>query len=178
MRPRITTALLAVAALAASAPSIQAQAAPEGFAQELLGQFDESMKKFIALADAMPASAYGWSPGPGVMTVARVYGHVIRYNYMYPATSLGVPAPDSRDGAATEDLTDKARIVALLRESRDHVHRVVQGLPADLSQRTKLYGRDVNQAAVLLQLVAHMNEHLGQSIAYARSNNVVPPWSR
>jgi hypothetical protein len=32
--------------------------------------------------------------------------------------------------------------------------------------------------AVMLQLVAHMNEHLGQSIAYARANDVVPPWSR
>jgi hypothetical protein len=31
---------------------------------------------------------------------------------------------------------------------------------------------------VLLQLVAHMNEHLGQSIAYARMNGIVPPWSR
>jgi len=28
------------------------------------------------------------------------------------------------------------------------------------------------------QLVAHMNEHLGQSIAYARANEIVPPWSR
>ena len=48
---------------------------------------------------------------------------------------------------------------------------------ADLDARTSLYGRSVPQWAVLVQLVAHMNEHLGQSIAYARSNGVTPPWS-
>jgi hypothetical protein len=26
--------------------------------------------------------------------------------------------------------------------------------------------------------VGHLHEHLGQLIAYARSNNVVPPWSK
>ena len=46
-----------------------------------------------------------------------------------------------------------------------------------LGRTTTLYGRDVGEWAVMLQLVTHMNEHLGQSIAYARMNGVVPPWS-
>ena len=48
---------------------------------------------------------------------------------------------------------------------------------AALASDTRLYGRTVDRWAVLVQLVAHMNEHLGQSIAYARMNGVVPPWS-
>jgi len=48
---------------------------------------------------------------------------------------------------------------------------------SQLASQTQLYGRNVQQWAVLLQLLAHMNEHLGQSIAYARMNGVVPPWS-
>ncbi len=60
----------------------------------------------------------------------------------------------------------------------DHVRAVVAGMSdGDLEAGTRLYGRDVAKWAVLLQLVAHMNEHLGQSIAYARTNGVVPPWS-
>jgi hypothetical protein len=31
---------------------------------------------------------------------------------------------------------------------------------------------------VLLRALAHANEHLGQMIAYARMNGVVPPWSK
>ncbi len=61
----------------------------------------------------------------------------------------------------------------------EHVRRVVASMSSkDLEEKTRLYGRDVGQWAVLLQLVTHMNEHLGQSIAYARMNHVVPPWSR
>ena len=48
----------------------------------------------------------------------------------------------------------------------------------ELQGQTRLYGRDVANWAVLFQLVTHMNEHLGQSIAYARSIGVVPPWSQ
>ena len=49
---------------------------------------------------------------------------------------------------------------------------------ADLDAPTRLYGREVASWPVLWQLVAHMNEHLGQQIAYARMNRVAPPWSR
>lgn len=58
-----------------STPVLTAQAAPStaaGFAAEALLQFTESMNKFIALAEAVPADKYGWSPAPGVMTAAKV----------------------------------------------------------------------------------------------------------
>jgi len=171
--------LFLLGTLGTAAPAM-AQAAPStapGFVAEVMLQFDGSMEKFVALAEAMPADRYGWSPGPGVMTVAKVFGHVARYNYLYPSTSLGTPAPDGRAEDAAEDLTDKAQLVARLRESGDHLRQVVRGL-ADPSRTTEQYGRAVPQWSVLLQLVAHMNEHLGQAIAYARMNGVVPPWSR
>ena len=79
-------------------------------------------------AQAQPADKFGWSPGPGVMTVAKVYAHVARYNYLYPATSLGVPAPGGRDADAAENLADQAALVARLRESRDHVRQAVKSL--------------------------------------------------
>ena len=161
-----------------AAPAAAAQAAPAGFREEFLGQFDASMSKLIALAEAMPAERYAWSPGEEVMPVAQVYAHVARYNYLYPAGSLGVAAPEGIDPATMESIVDKERIVELLRGSRDHVQRLVREMPDDAMDRTtKLYGREVGQWAVLLQLLAHMNEHVGQSIAYARMNGVVPPWS-
>jgi uncharacterized damage-inducible protein DinB len=109
-----------------------------------------------------------------------VYAHVARYNFYYPATSLGVPAPGGEDAESIEQTTTaKADVVALLRRSGTHVQQTVQGMTDEqLATTTRLYGRDVPQWAVLLQLLAHMNEHLGQSIAYARMNGVVPPWSQ
>ena len=176
-RLRIVLPVLLVAV--AAAPG-QAQSAPAGFRDEFLRQFNNSMYKFIELAQAMPEDRYGWSPGEGVMPVARVYAHVARYNYYYPATSLGVPAPGGEDAESIEQTTTaKPDVVALLQRSRDHVRQTVQGMTDEqLAAPTRLYGRDVPQWAVLLQLLAHMNEHLGQSIAYARMNGVVPPWSQ
>lgn len=172
--------LLPLMLLALAAAPATAQRAPAGFRDEFLGQFNNSMQKFIELAQAMPEERYAWSPGEGVMPVARVYAHVARYNYYYPATALSVPAPGGQDAEGVEQSTTaKADVVALLRSSREHVRQLVRGMTDEqLAAPTRLYGRDVPQWAVLLQLLAHMNEHLGQSIAYARMNGVVPPWSQ
>ena len=176
LQPQLCLLLLAVAAAPASAQN----APPDGFRAEWLRQFNNSMHKFIELAQAMPEDRFAWSPGEGVMPVARVYAHVARYNFYYPATSLGVPAPGGEDAPATEETTTaKEDVVALLRRSREHVVTTVRGMTDEqLAAPTRLYGRDVQQWSVLLQLLAHMNEHLGQSIAYARMNGVVPPWSQ
>ena len=58
-------------------------------------------------------------------------------------------------------------------------HADDEELPGTLVHATAVALEDerVGEWAVLLQLLAHMNEHLGQSIAYARMNGVVPPWS-
>ena len=77
-----------------------------------------------------------------------------------------------------DEVADKERAIAILTESMEHVRRVAASMSSkDLGVKTRLYDRDIGQWAVLLQLVAHMNEHPGQSIAYARTNHVVPPWS-
>jgi uncharacterized damage-inducible protein DinB len=167
-----TVLLLAAAPVAAQQPDLSVR-------DEVLRQFDASMRKFEALARAMPESAYAWSPAEGVMPVARVYAHVARYNYYYPAEGLGVSPPAGVELDTMEEITDRDRIVDLLARSGEHVRSIAAvGEESEWDRTTRLYGRDVPRWAVLLQLVTHMNEHLGQSIAYARMNGVVPPWSR
>jgi uncharacterized damage-inducible protein DinB len=141
--------------------------------------FEQSSRKMVSLSDAMPAEDYTWSPGDGVMSVARVYAHIARYNYYYLESSLGIAAPAGVDLDSMEELTDKEAVRRVLIASVEHVKQHVPAMTvADLSRTVKLYGEDVSGWAVLLQLVAHMNEHVGQSVAYARMNGVKPPWSR
>jgi uncharacterized damage-inducible protein DinB len=155
-----------------------ATAMPTGFRQEFLGQFNTSMSKFMALAEAMPAEKFAWSPGPGVMSVAKVYAHVAHYNYRYPSHNMSVTLPAGVRLDTLEGVAAKAQVLALLRQSGEFVRTAVTEMSdAQLAAPTRLYGRDVHRWAVLFQLLAHMNEHLGQSIAYARMNGVVPPWS-
>lgn len=160
--------------------AVQAQESPESFLAEISGHFDASGAKFVALAEAMPASTYDWAPGEGVATVASVFMHVARYNYMYLHENMGRDAPVTPAQYRTweEGVTGKAEAVAILRASVQYVQTVLSEMDGDdIATQTTLYGREVGEGAVLLQLVAHMNEHLGQSIAYARMNGVVPPWS-
>ena len=190
---RTIRALFPLLLLAVAVPQVQAQTPapaaapaaaptppPPGFRAEILGQFNLSMAKFLALAGAMPEDKYAWSPGEGVHSVRRVYIHVARYNYNYPEMSMGVAAPagftaDSLDAA----VMTKEQVIDFLRTSREHVRTVIANVSDEqLARPTDLYGRQVPQWEVLMQLVAHMNEHLGQSIAYARINGVKPPWTQ
>lgn len=175
-------ALVAVvlAGTVACTPGRAAGQAPGDFMTEFDGQFGASARKLVALAEAMPESTYDWSPGDGVASVARVFMHIARYNYMYPHENLGreTPVPPAEYRRWEDEVTEKDEVVAILRASMAYVRTVADDLDAAaLDRETMLYGRDVGAWAVMLQLVTHMNEHLGQSIAYARMNGVVPPWS-
>lgn len=155
------------------------QTAEMAHRDQILRQLEASSRKLAMLSEAMPAETWDWSPGEGVYTVARVYAHVARYNYLYLHENLDVPAPEDVDWRDLESLTDKTAVREALLASADHVRRSVAAMgEADLSRTVTLYGREVSGSAVLLQLLAHMNEHVGQAIAYARMNGVVPPWSR
>ena len=176
---RTRSILLALlSGLLVSGPALAQIQSPD-YRDDILGHFGRSSSKMEMLSQAIPAELYTWSPGEGVMSIARVYMHIARYNYMYLEENLGIPAPSGVDWANFESITDKAVVVDLLGKSIEHVkHSVANMSEEHLMRETTLYGRQVAVWAVLGQLVAHMNEHVGQSIAYARMNGIVPPWSR
>ena len=141
--------------------------------------WEGSMRKVIALADAMPAETYTWSPGEGVMEVGQVYMHIAHYNYLYASQNLGMTLPEGVAMDEMESVRDKAQVMAALEESTAWAREKISGMTAEaLEADTELYGRTGPAWAVLVQLETHLSEHLGQSIAYARMNGVVPPWSR
>lgn len=137
----LATALAAL--LTAPAPA-QAQDTPD-FRAEFQGQFEATARKLVALSEAMPAESYAWSPMEGVMTVASVYRHVARYNYMYPHLYLGVEPPKGVDYETLEEGgSDKEEVARIMVESMDHVRTVVAGMSdADLAAPAELYGRQV-----------------------------------
>lgn len=113
------------------------------------------------------------------MSVEEVYTHIARYNFYYLQNSLGISSPEDVDVVSIESITGKDKVVAILERSINHVKKAVNEMPdSKLSEPARLYGRTVNGQAVLMQLITHKSEHVGQSIAYARMNGVVPPWSK
>jgi uncharacterized damage-inducible protein DinB len=178
---RAVPAAVAVLSIAASTACAQnARSAPAGFRGEFLHQFDASMARVVALAEAVPAETYARRAVPAVQPLGQIFAHIARYNYEYPARAMGIDPPAGIDRDTLEErVREKAQVVALLRASAEHVREAVRRMPeAQLERTTTLYGRQVPQWAVLFQLIAHMDDHLGQAIAYARVGGVVPPWSR
>lgn len=162
--------------LALSAQTIQAQGS-NNFKEQFLQHFDRA-SRVLALAEATPADLYSWRPEEGVFFVEKVYTHIARYNFYYLEESLGIPAPDDVDVDNVESITGKDNVLDILKRSIEHVQNHIGSMPeSELLEETEMYGRTVNGQAVLMQLVTHKSEHVGQSIAYARMNGIVPPWS-
>lgn len=152
-------------------------AVPRGFEAEFLSDFDVVQKKVLDLAAAVPADKYTWRPGEGVRSVSEVYMHIAGGNY-FLATFLGAKAPADLP-ADLEKITDKPTVIAALQKSFAFTRALVKNTPeADLDKIVLMYGKPTTQRAVLTTILSHIHEHLGQSIAYARINGIVPPWSR
>lgn len=181
---RIPALLLVAAAgvLSITAPAVAQSDDIEGLRADMVADISSMESKYVALAEAMPASSYGWRPMDGVRSVGEVYCHVAGANFGI-SRFFGVDAPAEADALEqncdTDDLESlKAGAVAALRASFVHARYAIAAVPdADLDDATKLFGQDTTKRAAMLLYVTHMHEHLGQSVAYARSNGVIPPWS-
>ncbi len=172
----LAAVLLRSVALPAGAPADTAK--PQGFRGDFLAQLSDVESKLEQLAEAVPQEKYGWRPGEGVRSVSEVFVHVSRSNYMLPSM-IGVKPPEGLPKEMEKTITEKAKVLQTLRESFAYIRDVVLKLPdADLGKPAKFFGRETTVQGVLFSIANHMHEHLGQSIAYARTNGVVPPWSR
>jgi uncharacterized damage-inducible protein DinB len=149
----------------------------EGFRAEILGQIGFVEKRIEDLAAAMPVEKYSWRPGDGVRSVSEVYMHIVGANYLF-VTFIGVKPPMKMDEGMDKSVTDKSEIAAKFKPSFDHFRSAVLGLSdKDLDKTTNMFGQTTTYRNVLVTAIAHLHEHLGQSIAYARVNGVVPPWT-
>ena len=183
----LVAAVLGVAALAARAEAKAAPAAPAAsagaFQSDFLALLDDVQKKIMSLEDATPQDKFKWRPAPGVRSIAEAYLHIAFGNYglTKAATGKAPPADAGFDGNMPKwdaQTTDKAQIKAILQKSFDHVRAAVKDVPdADLDKKVSFFGHQMSERAVFMVILGHDNEHMGQEVAYARSNGIVPPWS-
>jgi uncharacterized damage-inducible protein DinB len=149
---------------------------PGGFLGEYLGSVNDAEKKLLSLAEAEPQEKYSWRPGDGVRSISEVYVHVAMDNYYFLSLIGQKPPAIERDAEKT--VTEKEKVIKYLKDSFEWVKSSVANVKDDeLEKATKMFGRMTTTRNVLLVMATHMHEHLGQSIAYARTNGIVPPWS-
>ena len=174
----LLTPTLAFGRAAQPAPAAKPPALPAGFRGEFLANLSEVEEKILDLAETTPADKFGWRPAAGVRSISEVYMHIAGSNYLL-LTFVGVKAPAKLDADMEKNVTSKAAVLSELRKSFDYLRRSVEKMSnAELEKRVKLFGNQTTDRGVLLTIISHLHEHLGQSIAYARMNGVAPPWSR
>lgn len=183
-RPILLIAVLALAVLPVPVLAHDHQegaqpAAPSADVRgEILRSVGDAEKKLTALAEAMPAEKYAWRPGEKVRSVGEVFMHVAGGNYFLP-TFWGVKPPEGVNPREFEASgADKAKVVATMKASFEHVRKAIQNAPeADLTKTIDIFGNSGTIREAMMLAANHNHEHLGQSIAYARMNAVTPPWS-
>jgi uncharacterized damage-inducible protein DinB len=149
-----------------------------GYRGEVLAEVSIQEDKFARLAEAIPAEKYSWRPAPGVRSIAEVFLHVAAANYNLPKL-IGTPPPAGLDIRTLEkSTTDKAKVLATLKDSFAHARKAIVNMPdTDLEKSLDWFGGKNTERGILLFMTRHTAEHLGQSIAYARINGIVPPWT-
>jgi uncharacterized damage-inducible protein DinB len=184
---RASPFLLVIALTAANVPRVIAQgtktqaaaAAPtSGVRAEFLNELKTQEDKFVSLAQAIPADKYTWRPAEGVRSISEVFLHVAAANFNLPKL-IGVPPPPGfKVQGFDKSTTEKAKIIQSLQDAFVHMDQAVISMPdSDLEKQVDLFGSKYTYRGVLLFVLRHNAEHLGQAIAYARMNGVVPPWT-
>jgi uncharacterized damage-inducible protein DinB len=153
-------------------------------AADLLFAFTGPEQNVLALAKAIPEDKYDWRPAPGVRSIREVCLHIAYGNRLILNLSNGL-TKEEREKQAQDQLEregeklTKAQVVQALTESFAAVREALQSATTgSLSRDIDFWGTSTTRRAVLASLDVHIGEHLGQLIAYARMNGVVPPWSK
>ncbi|MGA2813519.1 MAG: DinB family protein [Candidatus Acidiferrum sp.] len=172
MKKILTQFALCALAIALLLPLAQAQ--PAKF-QAAFGEDAGTLsKKFTALAQVM-AGKYEWKPGQGVRSVGDVFNLIVQENGLLVDALTG----KTNSGAEPAPITDPGKMQDALKASYANLQKAITGLSDnDLQTHVKLFGEDMTKQDAVMLILEDQHEHLGQSIAYARTNGVVPPWSK
>ena len=171
---RYAMCALAIASMAPLAPVAPAQSQPAGLQAAFAKDAGALSDKFTGLARVM-AGKYDWKPAQGVRSVADVFNLIVKENGMLVGVLSGTPNTEAKPAP----ITDPEKLQEALKASYLNLQKAIAGLSdSDLQTPVKLFGHDLTKQGAVMLLLGDQHEHLGQSIAYARSNGVVPPWSK
>jgi len=144
---------------------------------------DGLRKKFMALAKAVPADKLTWRPMEGTRSFHEVFAHVAAegntetamFGRPLPAGSL---ADFDAEEARLKKLTDD-KLIAVMDQAMQSLSTTLAGLSrATINTPIKYYGQSTLPRVATTYTLNDLHEHLGQLVAYARMNSIVPPWSK
>ena len=160
-------------------------AAPQpSAAAELLLPFSQMEAHVLARAKAVPEEKYAWRPAPGVRSFREVFLHIAYGNRLLLNIAENAPEKEALLKQIEEQMKrevaemDKEGVLKALRESFAAARNALEtARTGALNRSVDFFGQATTRRGVLTSMDTHIAEHLGQAIAYARMNGIVPPWS-
>lgn len=183
-RRRIVVALAAVLATAALSTPARAQDISKEDAAAIkaawLGDLEAVKGKFVQLGTAFPDDKMAWRPMEGVRSVAEVLALVAsEFNGFVPGAIGGKPSMSREEMQALNKSTNKAELIAAINKNFEHTKsQFAAADPSTLTGKRAVMGQQRSLPEIAMMIGGDLHEHLGQLIAYARMNKVVPPWSK
>jgi uncharacterized damage-inducible protein DinB len=172
-----------VLALALTGPVLHAESTDKtppsyDLKPQALQDLQVMQKQFAELANAIPAEKFTWRPGDGGRSFGEVFLHVASANFSLASNFSAAPAPGFTEKGYEKSIADKAQIIAQINQSFEYVRAALEKRSnKELQANVKQFGPDASEGDVVFLVVTHAHEHLGQAIAYARVNGIVPPWT-
>ncbi|RKN78434.1 DinB family protein [Ulvibacterium marinum] len=142
------------------------------------GMLTYNQGQVISLAEAFSEEQYDWRPAEGIRSVGESLLHIAGANY-YLASKLGFAPPEDVDMMNIEKIKGKENVLAALKKSNEFILEKMTMVENDkLNEEVDFGFGKFSRLSGLLIVLEHNGEHKGQLIAYARSNDVTPPWSK
>lgn len=138
----------------------------------------------VPAADALPEGLYGFRPTAGefagVRSFAEQVTHLSAANYQLAARVLGEEPPAGTvNETAPASVQTKAQVMDYLRGSFQALHRAAARITVENAEDPIVIGRETeNAVGLVMDAIAHAQNHYGQMVEYLRMNHIVPPASR
>jgi uncharacterized damage-inducible protein DinB len=142
-----------------------------------LADWQRTRTTVLAYIDAMPDSATGFRPTPGVRTLAQQFDHIVTTNLEVAAVALrGLKAPPALGDSAVY-LHNKTELRKYAGATYDYLLEALQQTSAaQLRRPVSIYGQPPQPASRIASLAfEHSVWTLGQVVPYLRLNGVTPP---
>ena len=139
--------------------------------------------RFMTLARAIPSDKLGWRPMEGTRSFHDVFAHIAAEGFTEPV-GLGRPLPA---GSLADFDAEEARLralpddqlIAAMDRAMENLSTAIAGLSrSGINTKISFFGGMVFPRAAVTYSLIDLHEHLGQLVAYARMNQIVPPWSK
>lgn len=146
---------------------------------QIMGLVGFYANRVSQLANVIPDDKYDWRPSDGVRSTGEAVMHIAQANY-WLSMKMGAELPAEIDLMTYEkSVTGKDNIQAALKKSYEFLMNSAKNVPSDKLLESVEFpgGMPMNKRGVMLIALSHVSEHMGQLIAYARSNSITPPWS-